>query len=125
MLMTGYSESGLAHPKFVRRRASDGAWWNTSGTPAFEAYDAAHIANYGIAAVEVGTTGVYTATDPASTVDGNFILINAAGASLTVLDVQINREWTDRAGLAPTNITAVNDIPVGGSGSPSDPWGPT
>lgn len=39
--------------------------WNTSGTPAFEAYNAAHIANYGITPTE-GTTGEYLWTVPAT-----------------------------------------------------------
>ncbi len=95
VLMTGYAETGLLHPQMIRRRKSDGAFWNGA---AFEAYNASNIATYGIAAAETGVTGVYTATDPADTVAGDFLLIAAAGASLVVSDVATNLRWQDAAG---------------------------
>ncbi len=112
-VLTGYGTTGFAHPKFIRRRLSDGFWWNTSGTPGFEAYSAASIANYGIAGVEVGATGAYTATDPASSTDGDFLAIDAAGASLVVSDVATRNFWQDQAGpmmSAPALIAALLDL---------------
>lgn len=68
-------------------------WWNTSGTPAFEAYNATHIASYGITLTEGGTTGLYTfaipATLPASA-PGNPYVATAyriAGANLATGDL--------------------------------------
>ena len=78
--------TGLATVVAVRLNA-DLQWWNTSGTPAFEAYNAANIANYGIAMSEVGATGVYTVDDPAPTVEGSFIVAIRAGAGLAVSDL--------------------------------------
>jgi hypothetical protein len=103
-LMTGKSVAGVSNPKFIRRRLSDGAWWNTSGTPAFEAYNAANIATYGIAGAETGSTGVYTATDPAETTAGDYWFIAAAGASLVVSDVANNVYWQDAAGPQSANV---------------------
>ncbi len=96
--MTGYAETSITTGKFVRRRLSDGAWWNTSGTPAFEAYNAANIASYGTAATETGATGVYTATDPSDTTVGDYLFIKAAGASLAVADVATGVRWEQTAG---------------------------
>ena len=92
-LMTGYAETGLTTAAFIRRRKSDGYWWSTAGTPAFEAYNASNIANYGIAATEVGSTGIYTATDPAESTEGDCLLVKKAGASLTVSDVATGGRW--------------------------------
>lgn len=78
--------TGLATVVAVRLNA-DGQFWNTSGSPAFETYNAANIANYGIAMSEVGATGVYTVDDPAPTVEGSFIVAIRAGASLAVSDL--------------------------------------
>lgn len=103
-LMTGYAETGVSTMKFIRRRKSDGAYWSTSGTPAFEAYNASHIANYGIAATEDGSTGIYTATDPADTTEGDYLLVKAAGASLIVSDL-LNGRWQDRVGAGPLDLT--------------------
>lgn len=108
-LMIGQAETGLSHPKFVRRRASDGYWWNTAGTPAFEAYSAGNIAGYGIAAIETGATGTYTATDPADTTPGDYLLVAAAGASLAVSDVANNTRWQDAAGVTPPTAAAIAD----------------
>lgn len=98
--MMGYAESGLTTAKFVRHRKSDGAWWNTSGTPGFQVFSAGSIADYGIAATEVGSTGVYTATDPAEGTEGDFLLVKAAGASLAVADLIGGARWQDIAGGA-------------------------
>jgi hypothetical protein len=121
-VMTGYAEAGLSNPKFIRRRASDGAWWYVTGS-AFEAYNAAHIASYGIAAAQDGATGVYTATDPAPAVSGDYVLVAAAGASLAASDVAANARWQDS--VAPgVNVKKVNDVDVGGTGTTIDPWNP-
>ncbi len=123
-LMSGFAETGLAHPMFVRRRQSDGAWWSTTGMPAFEAYNAAHIANYGIAATEITSAGIYTATDPADTTAGDYLLIAAAGASLAVSDLTTGLRWQDAAGPRSANVAQVNAVNVGGVGSAFNPWGP-
>ena len=68
---------------------SDGKYWNTSGTPAFETYDAGNIANYGIAAVEDGATGNFRFDFPAGvTTAGTYSVqgIDAVGASLVEND---------------------------------------
>src|ERR1019366_4834036 len=99
--MIGYAESGLAHPMFVRRNNA-GQYWNTSGTPAFENWTTGNLALYSIAATETGVTGTYTATDPAATTAGQYLLIAAAGASLTVADVANNKRWQgDVSGSVP------------------------
>lgn len=51
--------------KVVFTDTSTGAlrWWNNN-TSEFEAYNAANIVNYGVAATEVGTTGKYAFTFP-------------------------------------------------------------
>src|SRR6185503_12786364 len=56
---------------------------------------AANIADYGIAATEVGATGRYTATDPAETTEGDYVLVKAAGASLVVSDLTGGLRWQD------------------------------
>lgn len=97
--LSGSGTTGLANAKGFRTRDSDGFVWSTAGTPAFEAYNAANIANYGIAAAETGSTGIYSFTDPAETTPGRFRLIAAAGASLTVADVANNTFWEEGAGV--------------------------
>ena len=103
--LSGQYTTGTSNVKGVRTRDSDGAFWNTSGTPAFEAYNAANIADYGITAAETGSTGVYTFTDPADTIAGRFRLVAAAGASLVVSDLANNVVWEDVAGLLGTGAT--------------------
>jgi uncharacterized protein YodC (DUF2158 family) len=46
---------------------------------------------------------VYTATDPGGTTEGDYVLVKAAGASLTVSDVATGVRWQDRAGAAPAS----------------------
>ena len=86
--------SALSNPKFVRFRASDGAVWSTAGTPAFEAYNASNIANYGIAGAEIGSTGIYQVTDPAEGTFGDWLFVAAAGSSLAVSDLVSNIYYT-------------------------------
>lgn len=110
-LMFAYPiESGITTGKFVRRRKSDGAYWSTVGV-AFEAYNAANIANYGIAATENGVSGDYSATDPAETTEGDYRFVKAAGASLAVSDLISGIRWHDRAG--PEAGVAVLDLAAG------------
>jgi hypothetical protein len=108
-LMTGYAESGITTAKFVRRRASDGAFWNTSGTPAFEAYNASNIAQYGIAGTETGATGIYTATDPSDSTAGDFLFVKAAGSNLVVSDLTNGLRWQDVAGPRPIDWSSVKN----------------
>ncbi|MDD5301485.1 MAG: hypothetical protein PHS14_00135 [Elusimicrobia bacterium] len=42
-----------------------GEWWNTSGTPAWEAFNAAHWADYAVALTEAAGSGYYWAARPA------------------------------------------------------------
>lgn len=54
---------------FFARNAAD-QWWNTSGTPAFEAYNPANLASYRIAATESPAgSGIYAADEPTGTVE--------------------------------------------------------
>lgn len=112
-LMTGYAESGLTTAKFVRLRASDGFWWSTSAV-AFQVYAAGSIANYGIAATEVGSTGIYTATDPSDTTAGDYLLVKAAVTSLAVSDVTTGVRWQNTVAVAgAANATALLDLADG------------
>lgn len=87
--LLGRDVTGNTTMKFVRYRDSDGAFWNTSGS-AFEAYNVSNIAQYGIAATEIGATGLYQATDPAPTVLGDYEFIRATTSTLAVADLQTN-----------------------------------
>ena len=49
----------------ILRDRMTGKVWNTSGTPAFEVYNAAHWASYAIAMTEQASSGYYTSTRPA------------------------------------------------------------
>lgn len=119
--MTAYAETGITTGKFVRRRRSDGYFWNTSGTPAFEVYNSAHIADYGIAGTETGATGVYTATDPASTTMGDFLFVKAAGASLAVGDLTTGQRWQDFIGFPETVSLAAGAITDSTFATTADP----
>jgi len=55
-------------------------------------------------------TGTYTADDPAETVGGDFLLIAAAGASLTASDVATNIRWTGEAGPQNANTTLIEGV---------------
>lgn len=70
----------------------DSQWWNTSGTPAFEAYNAANIADYRIAGSESGSTGVYSFTFPAGITVGSYtvLIVVQAGAALAEADFPAN-----------------------------------
>lgn len=90
--LVGYAETGLTTAKFVLYRLSDGAVWNIT-LVAFEAYNPAHIADYGIAAPEVGVTGRYVAANPAEGVSGDFLLVKSATGTLTVADVANSKRY--------------------------------
>lgn len=108
-LLTGFAETGITTGFFVRRRRSDGFWWNTS-TVAWQAYSAAQIANYGTAGTEVGVTGIYVATDPDDTTEGDFLFVKAAGASLTVADLTTGLRWQDSAGASASTAPSASAI---------------
>lgn len=99
-LLAPAAETGITTGKFVRFRKSDRAVWSTANVPGFETYNASNIANYGIAATEIGATGVYEATDPAETTEGDWFFIKAAGASLAVSDLVSNIYYTGSANVA-------------------------
>lgn len=92
-------QSGITNPKFVLIRKSDGAYWNTSGTPAFEAYNATNIASYGITATEIGSTGIYKASNPSATTSAMMLFVAAAGSSLAVSDIVSNVRYEGHAGV--------------------------
>lgn len=111
-VMTGYAETGLSYPKFVRRRASNGYFWNTV-SEAFEEFDSNNIADYGIVATEIDETGVYTADDPSSVL-GDYIFIASSGNTLTVVDIATNIRWQYEAGEStasnPWNAEVENEL---------------
>jgi hypothetical protein len=113
LLLAPAGTSGLSNPKFVLMRISDGAFWSTSGTPAFVAYNAANIANYGITATERGSTGVYYATNPSDSTPAKMLFVAAAGASLAVSDLVSNIYFEDFVGQADAG---------GGSLTAADVW---
>lgn len=65
-------------------RATDGKVWNTAGTPAFEDYATANIADYDIALTEQGTASkIYMGTFPSGIAAGDYlvrVLIRAGGS---------------------------------------------
>lgn len=91
--------SGAGSGVFVRRRRSDGAWWNTSGTPAFEAYNGSNVANYAIQAVENPSgSGDYTATDPTPAVEGFYRFFVQAGSSFAASDLSSGLQYENAGG---------------------------
>lgn len=75
-------------------------WWNTSGTPAFEAYNASHIANYGITVTQnagCNYTWIIPSTLPASTSGCPYrsITFACAGASLATGDITTGVVYED------------------------------
>src|SRR5438045_2889954 len=104
--------------KTVLRDYSTGAerLWNTSGTPGFEAYNAANIANYGITTTE-GSPGAYFWTVPPSLTSGSYEATSykIAGANLATGDLA-SPVWDDQFGWTGTSITALPNIEVGSQG---------
>ncbi len=98
-----YAESALAHPTFIRFRASDGAWYNVTGS-AYEAFNVTNIADYATTGTENNVTGQYVAADPTPTVAGSFLFVKQSGVNLAVSDVAGGVRWQDYAG--PTASTA-------------------
>ncbi|MBW1953242.1 MAG: hypothetical protein JRI66_09195 [Deltaproteobacteria bacterium] len=66
-----------------------GEWWNGS-TQSFETYNSNNLADYEIALVETGNTGVYLGTFPAQVAAGAYILLVGpiTGASLQESDLE-------------------------------------
>src|ERR1700722_8082350 len=115
-----------------------GQFWNTSGTPVFEAETDAHWTNYKIALNEAGTTAVYLGTFPSGiTVAGVYYaqFREQAAASAALSDAVLgNGEilWTGTAEAFPlatndpsaTNLTFSSGLPnvhATGSGSGTGP----
>lgn len=73
-------------------------WFNTSGTPAYEDYNASNIADYGSPLTQVGATPLYTGTVPSGLPDGVHSIygFETAGAALTVADLDNLRGVTER-----------------------------
>jgi hypothetical protein len=104
-------------------RETDGKIWNTSGTPAFEDYVTANIANYAIAMAQAGTaSGIYTGTFPSTIPAGRYSVVARvrAGGSPAEADAvagagEILWDGTavQSAIASPTNITAAKLAPDG------------
>ena len=121
ILIHGYA-TGLTTVKAVLRNATHQIW-NTAGTPAFETYNAANIADYDIATTEQGAAGCYVATMPTSTagwyrISGYII----AGASLAEADMlnpiaDFIVFWNGTAFIVPLEPTTAGrklDVSTGG-----------
>ncbi len=100
--LRGKTTTGTSNVKAVLIRLSDGFYWNTSGTPAFEAYNASNIASYGIAMTEAGATGNYSVTNPSDSTLCEYFCVACAGASMTVADLATNTFWEGTAGPGAT-----------------------
>ncbi len=113
--------------KATVRRATDNQIWDTSGTPAFEAYNTASIANYGITCTEEGTASQsYKGTFPTGiTTPGLYFVdyFECVGGSLAEGDLCIGTqaiEWDGSAPislysrLAPTVAGRTVDVSAGG-----------
>ncbi len=99
-------DSGLAHPKAVCIRVSDGFYYSTSAVD-FEAFNASNIANYGIALSENAGTADYYCTNPSDTTYLEYLFVAAAGASLAVSDLLNNGFYEGYAGPGSTDITSI------------------
>src|SRR6202030_256140 len=101
---TGLPASGAGALTFVRRRRSDGFYWTGA---AFEAFVSGNIATYGFASAESGVgTGQYSATDPTPTVEGDYLAVKQAGATLAQTDLT-NGRWQDVAGPRTADVEYV------------------
>jgi hypothetical protein len=93
----GLIDNALSTVKLARTRASDGFFYNF-GLAAYEAYNAANIADYGLAMTMHGSSGIFSAADPTPTVPGKFYAILQAGGSLAVSDFADNILYEGEAG---------------------------
>jgi hypothetical protein len=86
-----------------------GEYWNTSGTPAFEAYNAANIADYGIACTEDGSSGNFRFTFPAGITNGTYTVqaYDLVGASLAESDARIA---SDNVGWDGSALIGTHDL---------------
>lgn len=97
-------------------RTSDGGWWNTAGTPAFEAFNAANYTNYGIAATEFGSTGIFQYTIPAMAAGlYNVQAKLQAGGSPAASDTNGPGGWLDWSGTAVIRQSQLADTSHGGA----------
>jgi hypothetical protein len=90
-LLTGYGTTGLTHV-FVRRNAAGEYLKDLS---IFSNYSAGDVDHYDIPATEDGDSGIYTATDPADGIPGDYILVELSGADLTEADLANNVVWQE------------------------------
>ena len=78
----GFPHNATGATLYAQVRNDDGQIWNTSGTPAFEAYLTANIADYDIALTEQGTASrFYTFTFPSAIVAGVYSIAVYSGAT--------------------------------------------
>lgn len=98
---------------FIIIALADAKFWNTTPTAALEAYNASNIASYRIAPTEIGATGIYSVTIPATLDAGSYAglwVSLAASATLTVSDVLNNRRGISNADWDGTNWMPVADV---------------
>lgn len=79
---------GVEPRAYVRNAAMQA--WNTSGTPAFEAFDDANFADYLLTPTRIGTTHPqWYFTVPSGLPAGDYVLVIYDAASPTVSDVPV------------------------------------
>jgi hypothetical protein len=79
---------------YVRIYDSTGQLWNTSGTPAFEAWNGANVTDYDIALTDK-SSGQYLGDWPSAIADGDYsaYVFKQAGASPATTDPVIGRNF--------------------------------
>lgn len=123
------SELGFAHDVsgvtvYARiRQVTDQKIWNTSGTPAFEVYATANVANYATVLTEQGTASAYyVGTFPASIADGLYHVAfhERAGASAAESDTLVGVQLYEWSGGAAATLRRVNVVQISGDATAAD-----
>lgn len=101
-------------------RVTDGAIWNTAGTPAFETYATANIADYDIAMAEAGTaSGYYTGNLPALAAGTYSVVVRVrAGGSPAETDIPVSVgtiHWDGSAVIDVASVYSRLGAPAGAS----------
>ena len=110
--------------------SSSDQFFNNTGS-AFEAYNVANIATYGLAMAELGgasTTGIYSVTVPAAISSSDIyctVVVYTAGASLALSDFPASGtadiDWTGTSQVSPVNSKNPESYPtLNGTGSNSE-----
>lgn len=101
-------------------RVTDGAIWNTAGTPAFETYATANIADYDIAMAEAGTaSGYYTGNLPALVAGTYSVVVRVrAGGAPAETDIPVSVgtiHWDGSAVIDVASVYSRLGAPAGAS----------